>query len=255
MEQPFLGCGDVPLSVKTIKTSINGRLWTWRDLLFFLFLCGFSSHLRFFHSYGDVTIAGEGLQIFTARHSWPLSSIGSLACHIYCGTGHPFIMFIRSGAVTTYFFRLRSVAAGIRTLNLPLAKRTLEPTAPPPRWRDLYCALPTVTLGSASCGFIQKTVLFCRLSRQQNDQWPILNQIASGSEEVRNVKVDTVQRVQARENEWWNSSLLGVQKALKTMTNLWCWPRIRSLVRSTRRTLFRRKHTQSQWPHPAVKTE
>ena len=33
---------------------------------------------RIFHSYGDVSIAGEGLQILTyARHSWPLSSEGS----------------------------------------------------------------------------------------------------------------------------------------------------------------------------------
>ena len=36
-----------------------------------------------FTSYGDVTIAGEGLEIFTnARHLWPFSSKGSLACHI-----------------------------------------------------------------------------------------------------------------------------------------------------------------------------
>ena len=41
-----------------------------------------SSHSRIFHSYGDVTIPGEGLQILTyARHSWPLSSEGSLASH------------------------------------------------------------------------------------------------------------------------------------------------------------------------------
>ena len=66
----------------------------------FLFVClfvylGLSSHLRIFHSYGDVTIAGEGLQISTfARHSWPLSSGGSLTCHTYCDTGHPFIMVI-----------------------------------------------------------------------------------------------------------------------------------------------------------------
>ena len=40
-----------------------------------------------FTSYGDVTIAGEGVQILTyARHSWLLSSYGSLACHIYCDT-------------------------------------------------------------------------------------------------------------------------------------------------------------------------
>ena len=38
-------------------------------------------------------MTGEGLQILTyARHSWPLSSEGSLACHTYCDTGHPFIM-------------------------------------------------------------------------------------------------------------------------------------------------------------------
>ena len=64
-----------------------------------MFLCLFnwslSSHSKIFHSYGDVTITGEGLQILTyARHSWPLSSEGSLACHIYCDMGHPFIMVI-----------------------------------------------------------------------------------------------------------------------------------------------------------------
>ena len=38
---------------------------------------------------------GEGLQILTyAQHSWPLSSEGSLTCHTYCDTGHPFIMVI-----------------------------------------------------------------------------------------------------------------------------------------------------------------
>ena len=50
---------------------------------------------RDFHSFGDVTIAGEGLQILTYdRLSWPLSSEGSLTCHTYCDKGHPFIMVI-----------------------------------------------------------------------------------------------------------------------------------------------------------------
>ena len=42
------------------------------------FVClGFSFHSRIY-SYGDVTIADEGLQILTyARHSRPLSSEGS----------------------------------------------------------------------------------------------------------------------------------------------------------------------------------
>ena len=38
-------------------------------------MLGFSSHSKNFHSYGDVTIAEEGLQIFTyIRHLWSLSS-------------------------------------------------------------------------------------------------------------------------------------------------------------------------------------
>ena len=67
--------------------------------IFFVFFVlefwSFSSHSRIFHSFRDVTIAGEGLQNFTyARHSWPLSSEGSLACHTYYDTGHPFMKVI-----------------------------------------------------------------------------------------------------------------------------------------------------------------
>ena len=62
-----------------------------------MFVClGFFVHSRIFHWYGDVTIAGKGLQFLTlyARHSWPLSSDGSLARHTYCDTGHPLIIVI-----------------------------------------------------------------------------------------------------------------------------------------------------------------
>ena len=60
--------------------SQTGRLFVC-CLFVCLFVC-FSSHSRIFHLNGDVTIAGEGLQILTnARHSWPLSKEGSLACH------------------------------------------------------------------------------------------------------------------------------------------------------------------------------
>ena len=64
---------------------------SWIDplLLFFtneMFVWGFSSHSRMFHSYGDVTMTGEGLQILTyTRHLWPLSNEGSLVsldCYI-----------------------------------------------------------------------------------------------------------------------------------------------------------------------------
>ena len=45
-------------------------------LLSFLFVClEFFVPLENFHSFGDVPIAGEGLQNLTyARHLWPLSS-------------------------------------------------------------------------------------------------------------------------------------------------------------------------------------
>ena len=59
------------------------------------FFWSLSSHSKIFHIYGDVTITDEGLQMITyARHSLPLNSEGSLACHTYCYMGHPFIMVI-----------------------------------------------------------------------------------------------------------------------------------------------------------------
>ena len=75
-----------------------------------------------------------------ARHSLPLTSEGSLACQVYGGTGHPFIMVISEDPCHSHihllpsvwqwschylFLRLRSVVAGIQTPNLPLARRTL----------------------------------------------------------------------------------------------------------------------------------
>ena len=57
---------------------------------FCLYVWGFSAHSRIFQ-YGDVTITGEGLQIsIYIRHSCPLSSGGSIACHTYCDTEHQF---------------------------------------------------------------------------------------------------------------------------------------------------------------------
>ena len=55
----------------------------------------FVSLFGVYHSCEDVTITDEGLQILTyARHSWPLSSERSLACHTYCDREHLFIMVI-----------------------------------------------------------------------------------------------------------------------------------------------------------------
>ena len=81
-----------------------------------------------------------------ARHLWPLSSEGSILCYTYCDTGHPFIMVISEDQWHSHllpsvwqwschylFLRHMSFAGGIRTPNLPLAGRTLQPTVPPPR--------------------------------------------------------------------------------------------------------------------------
>ena len=66
-----------------------------------MFDFGLSSHSRIVKSYWDVTITGEGLQILTYAHtySWPVSSEGSLACHTYCDTVHPFVMVKESKEV------------------------------------------------------------------------------------------------------------------------------------------------------------
>ena len=48
---------------------------------------------NFFYSDGNVNFTDEALQILTYnRHSRPLISEGSLACHTYCDRGDPFII-------------------------------------------------------------------------------------------------------------------------------------------------------------------
>ena len=86
----------------------------------------FLSHSRIFHSYGHVTIAGEGLQILTyAWHSWPLSCEGSLACHTCCDTRHPLIMIISKDSWHSHRLAVELSLPGNRTLNLQHARRTL----------------------------------------------------------------------------------------------------------------------------------
>ena len=111
--------------------SFDKEKWTMAKegcISLFLFVWSLSTHSRNFHLYGDVTIAGEGLQILThARHSWQLIIEGSLTCHTYCDTGLPFIMVISEDPWHSHllpsvcqwschylFLRLRSVATGDR---------------------------------------------------------------------------------------------------------------------------------------------
>ena len=109
----------------------NLLYWTDTVCLFVCFFFGFffgvfclfgvyrPTRELFTHIHMETSILPvKGLQILTyARHSWPLSSESSLACHTYCDTGHPFIMVIyedthafcrafSNGDVTTSFYDL-----------------------------------------------------------------------------------------------------------------------------------------------------
>ena len=104
----------------------------------FVLVFFFGPNREIYHSYRDVTITCEGLQILTyAQYVWPLSSEGSLACHTYWDTGHPLIMVISEEPWHSYLlpsvkqwgchylFLQLSVAAGIQTPILPLVGTTL----------------------------------------------------------------------------------------------------------------------------------
>ena len=68
--------------IETNVVFINSHVFSCQSYIFCLFDWVFLSLSRIVHSYRDVTINGEGLQILMyARHSWSLSSEGSLACH------------------------------------------------------------------------------------------------------------------------------------------------------------------------------
>ena len=96
--------------------------------VFVLFVWGFSTHSKSFNSFGDVTITGEGLQILTfTPHSWPLSSEGSLTCHIYCDTGQPFIVVISEDS---WHSQLLSSDWQWNCHYLGLSRPVIEPRSP-----------------------------------------------------------------------------------------------------------------------------
>ena len=119
---------DIYFLIKhVVGNGLHDKSTERRSMCFFVW--GFSSHSRIFHSYEDITIASEGLQILTyAPHSWPLSSKGSLASTPACD-----IVLYWSSPRTRDTHRycwvelalLRFVVARIRTPNLPHARLTL----------------------------------------------------------------------------------------------------------------------------------
>lgn len=64
-------------------------------LYFKLCVWGFTHHLRIFHSYGNVNITCEGLNMFSYTRRWrPLNREGYLDYQTYYDTGHQFITVI-----------------------------------------------------------------------------------------------------------------------------------------------------------------
>ena len=99
-----------------------------KNLVVYLF--GVFLHYRIFHSFGDVTITGEGLQILTyARHSWSLSSEGSLTCHTYCDTVQTFIM-VMSDDTHTCCLAFGNGAVTACYNDLGLSQQEIEPRFP-----------------------------------------------------------------------------------------------------------------------------
>ena len=73
------------------------------------------------------------VQILTyARHSWPLSSDGFLACYIYCDTGHPFIMVISKDPWHTPIAELLAVGLSIPVFTTKVCRgwySNIQPSA------------------------------------------------------------------------------------------------------------------------------
>ena len=84
----------------TVTHTKRNNIWSFLSIVkFCVFVWSISAYSRTFHSCWDVTFAGEGLQTLTyTRHSWPLSSEGSLTCHTHCGLS--FITFYLRGPET-----------------------------------------------------------------------------------------------------------------------------------------------------------
>ena len=96
-----------------------------------------------------VTIAGDRLQMLI--YTRLLNSEGSIfkvpRATLYKGhfRGPATLIPIAEGC-HYLFLRLRSVAAVIRTPNLPLAGPTLYPTTPPPRFWIVYLAYQNILI-------------------------------------------------------------------------------------------------------------
>ena len=111
-----------------IKTYYSYNLLEQKMVSMDFYIClGFSSHSKIVHSYGNVNIGGERLQILTfGRHPWSLNTEGSLACHTYCDTGHPFIMIISEDPWHSHLLPSNIDIATLYNCHVPVRKVDFE---------------------------------------------------------------------------------------------------------------------------------
>ena len=105
--------------------------WLWLNVLL-LFILGLWSHSRIFHSYGDVTNFDLCSALMDIEQ-WGFLNVPHLLWHeasVYNVTSEDswhshLLLSVKQWICNCMLLRLRSVAAGIRTPNIPHANRTL----------------------------------------------------------------------------------------------------------------------------------
>ena len=101
----------------------------WRDVIFYL--CSTLMAIYHWRFFNVQDILWRGVFVYNG-HLWGPVIVTPIPECLAVGLIHTYTWVFSSWADTACFLRLRSVAAGIRTPKIPIAMRTLEPTAPPP---------------------------------------------------------------------------------------------------------------------------
>ena len=166
VDSNFIDCFDISIEWgRYVKTLLNSYLHVLQSFQI-LFVWSFSCHPLIVHSFGDVTISGEGLQSLTyTRHSCPLRSEGSLACHTYCDTASVYNGHLR-GPVTLIDFGTGAIDT--RFNDLGLSQPLFEPRYPACQAK----ALPPQHPSCFVClGFIAPLENFSLMWRRHHYRW------------------------------------------------------------------------------------
>ena len=129
--------------------NINNQLTSNQNYINILFVCLFvclfvsRSTRQFFTHTEKSSLPGKGCSALMAIEQWGFCSVQHLLWHgvsVYNGnfrgpvTLTPIAERLEMGC-HYLFLRLRSIPAGFRTTDLPLARRSLYHATPPPRWQ------------------------------------------------------------------------------------------------------------------------